>query len=256
MPQPPSPPPADPARIAKLALDAAVLVHQSGGDTARTTATLDRAARALGASRVDAIVSSLSLGVTVSIDGRQETALRRAPHMGVNFRVLSGVERAVNALEARRVGANGFATLLDDLESYPHYYPAWLVAVFVGFACGAFAALFHGDLMAVTITSIGSALGMRVRQLLAMRHFKPFVFAPAAAFVATLVVGLLLPFTGTPQAALAASVLFLIPGVPLINGAADLLSGSYLNALVRLTMGAVFVVGLALGMSVALRMVV
>ncbi|BCL76846.1 membrane protein [Jeongeupia sp. HS-3] len=251
---PPHPPP-EPARIAKLALDAAVLVHQSGGDTARTTATLNRAARALGAARCDAIVSSLSLGITVCIDGRQETALRRAPHMGVNFRVLSGVERAVNALEARRIGPNGFATLLDDLESYPHYYPAWLVAVLVGFACGAFAALFHGDLPAVVITTLGAALGMRVRQLLAQRHFKPFVFAPAAAFVATLIVGLLKGVTGTPEAALAASVLFLIPGVPLINGAADLLSGSYLNALVRLTMGAVFVVGLALGMSVALRMI-
>lgn len=52
---------------------------------------------------------------------------------------------------------------------------------------------------------------------------------------------------------MAASVLFLIPGVPLINGAADLFHANYLNGMVRIMMGVVFVVGIAVGVSLALR---
>ena len=48
---------------------------------------------------------------------------------------------------------------------------------------------------------------------------------------------------------MAASVLFLIPGVPFINGAADLFSTHYLNGMVRIMMGIIFVIGIATGVT-------
>jgi uncharacterized membrane protein YjjP (DUF1212 family) len=113
--------------------------------------------------------------------------------------------------------------------------------------------LFGGDIAAILITTFGATLGMAVRFYLVLRHFKPSVFATAASFVALLSVGLLRHLTDTPEAALAASVLFLIPGVPLINGAADLLNANYLNGMVRFAMSAVIIFGIAVGVSLALR---
>ena len=70
-----------------------------------------------------------------------------------------------------------------------------------------------------------------------------------------LVTGLLLKLlpSETQEAAMAASVLFLIPGVPLINGASDLFHTNYLNGMVRIMMGLLFVIGIAVGVSLALR---
>lgn len=54
--------------------------------------------------------------------------------------------------------------------------------------------------------------------------------------------------------ALAACVLYLIPGVPLLNGTADMLTAYYLNGVVRLTMCTIIALGSALGMTLAMQL--
>ncbi len=244
--------------VLDLALKAGLLVHQSGGDTARTGQTIRRMARALGAERAESAISSLNIGLTVARGHENETAFRKAPHMGANFTLLSSVEQVVEGVESGRVGAAGAHTLLDDLHNRRHFYPRWLIALTVGLSCGGFAALFGGDTMAIIDTTLGAAIGMALRLWLHGRHYKPFLFALASSFIALLIAGALAQWgpmaSATPEFARAASVLFLIPGVPLINGASDLFNANYLNGLVRITMGVVFVVGIALGVSLALRL--
>ena len=248
----PPPPLAD---ITALALHAGLLAHSCGADTARTSLIMQRCAVRLGVERVDTVVSSLNLGLTLERGGERETALRKAPHMGVNFRALDALERAVSTLEAGHTNLEAFSAWLGRIAADTPHYPAPVMTLLVGFACGSFAALFGGDASAILITTLASGVGMAARQWLVAQHFQPLVFATVAAFIATLLAGLLRPYTATPDAALAACVLFLIPGVPLINGTSDLLHGNYLNGNVRLTMGAVFILGIALGMSLALRVV-
>ncbi|HSO03672.1 MAG TPA: threonine/serine exporter family protein, partial [Candidatus Limnocylindrales bacterium] len=55
--------------------------------------------------------------------------------------------------------------------------------------------------------------------------------------------------------ALAASTLFLVPGVPMLNGTADLLTSHYLNGVVRLAMSAVIIASAAVGLSAAVALV-
>ncbi|MBB5191877.1 uncharacterized membrane protein YjjP (DUF1212 family) [Silvimonas terrae] len=248
-----SPQPVHLAALTDTALHAGLIAHSCGGDTARTSEIMQRVAVALGGQRADTVVSSLNLGLTVEADGERETALRKAPHMGINFDALTHLEDIVHALETGQLDHPRFRCLLHETAARPRAWPAWQVAIMVGLACGGFAALFGGDVAAIGLTSIASTCGIALRQWLAQRHFQPLIFATAAAFVATLITGLARPLTLTPDAALAACVLFLIPGVPLINGTADLLTGNYLNGNVRLTTSVVFILGIAIGMSLALR---
>ncbi|GAB7127986.1 threonine/serine exporter family protein [Silvimonas sp. JCM 19000] len=243
------------AEVTHLALQIGLLAHSCGADTARTSAAMQRCATALGAQRVDTVVSSLNLGLTLEMNLQRETALRKAPHMGVNFRALNALERALTSLEAGRIGTEAFKTWTEQIATHTPRYPAGLIALFVGIACGGFAALFGGDAAAIALTTFASGIGMALRQWLVKRGLQPLMFASAAAFVATLITGAAHSLTSTPDAALAACVLFLIPGVPLINGTSDLLQGNYLNGNVRLTMGVVIIVGIAIGMSLALRVV-
>ncbi|MEN3930246.1 threonine/serine exporter family protein [Microvirga sp. W0021] len=244
-----------PHSVVEVALKAAVLVHQSGGDAARTESTMRRVATALDVERVDTMVSSLSMSLTIKYKGEIFTGMRRSPHMGVNFRALTGMERALLALEKKRITLEAFERIVDKLYLPKPYYPPWVLLPCVGLACAGFAAMFLGDAYTILIAFIAGMIGMTTRYLLAQKHYKPFIVTAIAAFVATLIAGTLQSFTSTPNLAIAASVLFLIPGVPLINGASDMLNGSYLNALIRLTMGLTMITSLSLGMSVALRIV-
>ncbi len=255
MPAPHTSPPDSLQQILDLALMAGILSHQSGGDTARTSAIIRRVALILGAQHADTVISSINIGVTVEQDNRRETAFRKAPHMGANFSMLTAVEHAVADMEQGKLDITSAGAVFDDIAKRPPLYPRWLVAVLVGLACAGFTAFFGGDLTALVCTTIGSGLGMALRLFLHKRHYVPFMFATASSFVSMLVTGLLAKLlqTTTPEAAMAASVLFLIPGVPFINGAADLFHTNYLNGMVRIIMGVVFVLGIAVGVSLALR---
>lgn len=241
--------------IIELALLAGLLVHQSGGDTARTSATIRRMALALGASRADTVVSSLNIGVTIEQGSARETAFRKAPHMGANFTMLTAVAQVVEAVEEQNLNAQSARCQLEDIARQPQRYPHWLIALLVGVSCGGFAALFGGDPVAILCTTLGSSIGMALRLFLHRRHYVPFMFAFASSLTAMLITGLLLKLahSNTQEEAMAASVLFLIPGVPFINGAADLFHANYLNGMVRIMMGVLFVIGIAVGVSLALR---
>ncbi|MBS1155568.1 MAG: hypothetical protein H6R07_1492 [Proteobacteria bacterium] len=241
--------------IMDLALMAGLYSHQSGGDTNRTSGIIRRMALALGAARADTVISSINIGVTVERNGQRETGFRKAPHMGANFTMLTAVAQVVEAVEAGRIGAAEVRRQLEEIAQHPHFYPRWLIAATVGLSCGGFAALFGGDVAAIACTTLGSGVGMALRLFLHKRHYVPFMFALASSFTAMMVTGLLLKLahSQTPDAAMAASVLFLIPGVPFINGAADLFGTNYLNGMVRIMMGIIFVIGIAAGVSLALR---
>ncbi|QLG88943.1 threonine/serine exporter family protein [Chitinibacter bivalviorum] len=244
--------------ILALSLQAGLLMHQSGAGTHRTSMAMQRIAKALGAARVDIMISSTNIGATVEraneLGNETLTAFRKAPHMGANFSSLTAVRHWLHQLEHGEIDAKIAKRQLDEIAGRATHYPRWLITILVGISCGAFAALFGGDIPAIIFTTIGAACGMAVRFFMVLRHFKPSIFATASSFVALLITGLLAhQASSTPDAALAASVLFLIPGVPLINGAADLLNGNYLNGIVRFTMSAVIIFGIAVGVSIALR---
>lgn len=74
----------------------------------------------------------------------------------------------------------------------------------------------------------------------------------ASAFVSVMLVLFMQSWTETLHATLSASALFLVPGVPLLNGTSDLPNGQYLNGVGRLTMSTVIVLGSAIGIAVTL----
>lgn len=77
----------------------------------------------------------------------------------------------------------------------------------------------------------------------------------ASAFVASMYASVALTFDTTSDVAIATSVLFLIPGVPLINGVIDIVEGHILNGIARLTSALMLIVCIAVGLSGTLMIV-
>ncbi len=114
----------------------------------------------------------------------------------------------------------------------------------------AFCRLFGGDAVAMAVVFCATLLGYRVKQLLlgAGRDVRlaflaaAFVSASASAACEIFCLG------DTPGVALGTSVLYLIPGVPYINAASDMIYRHYLCAISRLTDAVVLTACLTAGL--------
>jgi uncharacterized membrane protein YjjP (DUF1212 family) len=221
----PDPTPMD---LAPLCAETALRLMQHGAESALIESLARRVGMALGAERVEIALMANAVTVTVRIRGRSKTTVRRNEDRGINMQVVMEVQRLVLAAEVGELDRVVYRERLLAITA--KHYPRWLVALVIGLSCACFARLNHADWNAFALVAIASAVAMFVRQQLAHRHFPPVVVFAVSAFVATSITafGFIYDLSGTPRAAMAASVLLLVPGYPLINSVSDMLKG-YVN---------------------------
>ena len=97
--------------------------------------------------------------------------------------------------------------------------------------------------------------GFSARQQLTKAGVNHFIIFILSAFVASLCASSALRFDCTAETAIATSVLFLVPGVPLINGVIDIVEGHVLIGCSRLIGALLLILCIAVGLSVTLLMV-
>ena len=133
--------------------------------------------------------------------------------------------------------------------------PPLLVLVLAGLANASFCALFGGDWCSRGIVFVATVAGFFLKQRMTAAHVNHYIVFALSAFVASLCASVSLFFDTTAEIALSTSVLFLVPGVPLINGVIDILEGHMLNGFARLANAALLIVCIAVGLSFTLMLV-
>ena len=214
--------------IAPLCAETALRLLQHGAESALVESLTRRLGLTLGAERVEIALMANAIVVTVRIHGQSKTTTRRNEDRGINMHVVMEVQRLVLAAEAHELDRVTYRERL--MAIVPLHHPRWLVAVMVGLSCACFARLNHADAAACALVAVASTVAMLTRQQLAQRHFPPVIVFAVTAFVATSLtaIGFVYNISQTPNAAMAASVLLLVPGYPLINSVSDMLKG-YVN---------------------------
>ncbi|MCM1337189.1 MAG: threonine/serine exporter family protein [Candidatus Amulumruptor caecigallinarius] len=124
-----------------------------------------------------------------------------------------------------------------------------LTLLLVSLANACFCALFGGDLTAMIIVFVATLIGFGVRQRMAMHGVNQYLVFMASAFVASMCSTMALRFDCTAHIAIATSPLFLIPGVPLINGVIDIVDNHILVGISRLVNAMLLILCLAIGLS-------
>jgi uncharacterized membrane protein YjjP (DUF1212 family) len=114
-------------------------------------------------------------------------------------------------------------------------YPRFFVLSVVSLAGAAFCFTFGGNWLAMILTFLATFAGLFGRQELIKLKVNPYITTYLSAFSASSVVGLfwLSGISGSYEQALATSVLFLIPGVPLVIAFVDFLGGYILTGIER-----------------------
>lgn len=239
--------------LGKLLLDIGALLMGAGANTHRIRLTANRIASAFGYS-AELFITHRALTLTLN-DARDEdvfSSTKRTPAHGVNFKVVSGISRMSWSVVEEKWPLPRIRAEVARLAALPHY-PRLLVLAMVGLSGAAFCRGFGGSAVEMAIAGLSSMLGLFVRQEAHHRRFNPYLCVYFAAAAAALVAGACVKWNGLAfEHAFATSVLFLVPGVPLINAVSDLVDGNFLTGIARFTHGSLISFCIALGLLTAI----
>jgi len=242
------------AKIADVLLEAGAMLMESGANTGRIRVTVNRIVHSLGY-QVELLITHRALMVSVIDDKGKfySSKLKRTQPHGVNFKVLSGISRMSWRVQDEDWDLDQIKQELARLKSLPHY-PRWQVLLLVSLSGAAFCRLFGGGWVEMLVAFIATFAGLFVRQEAIKKNFNSYISVFLASTVASLFSGLAvkLGIGAHPELAFATSVLFLVPGVPLINSFTDLIDGNISIGIVRGTNGLLVAFSIALGLLAAM----
>lgn len=250
-----------------LLLETGALLLANGANSIRIDRAIADAASLLNlpVGSVHLHLNLRTIMISVEEDGRYITKFRKVKQIGVNMRIISGMQRSLLRLTDKRAPATELVTELKRVSGLSHVYPEWLILTAVGLAGGAFCTVLGGSVSAILFAVLGTVAGLFLRRRLHHAgfnlYFTVLLAAITSCFVAALNIPCAEPLIGllrsagftvaadrAPVLALAASVLYLIPGVPLINAFVDLLDGYTMMGVGRATIASLIVLSITGGM--------
>ena len=242
--------------VIDLTLWAGQMLLYNGAESQRVEETVHRLGTGLGCDWLDILVSPNAIIATTSSGIEFRTKVRRVVGMTVNLSVVCAVNEISRRVELGEMDRKAVRAELEWIDALDRPYNRWLVAGMVGMSCGAFSQLFGGNTADFFITWVAATTAMIVRQEFMRRRFNMYLTVIATAFVAGLLASLptVLGWVGRGDTALAASVLLLVPGVPLINAAEDIIKGHSVTGITRALMGSLISLAIALGLLLAISL--
>lgn len=237
-----------------LLLDICSLMMSSGADTKRVINSVNRFAMALDFEAHE-LISHKSVIMTL-IDKRKNetyTVVTQIPKYHINFTYVAEISKLSWAVVDKKWTFNQIFEKVQTIKSQKRY-PLWLELLIVGAAGAGFTNLFGGDYINMLVTFVATFIGLSVAKISAYYNLNVYAKTYLAAVSASLIasIGLVLQIGSEPQISLATSVLFLIPGAPLVNSFIDLFNNHILNGLVRFLSGVLSVLAIGLGIITAM----
>lgn len=251
--------------VLDVTLRAGQLMTTAGAAAFRVREVMRRTAVACGATRIEASCAFDALHATLFAGPHRVTETLRVEHVGVDMNRIVRLAQLSRELEKNpgRRRPEQLGAELDVIAKLPSPYPTWLTPWLLGASCGAFCGVIGGTPGQIGATFLGTCGGHLLRLHHLRRHPPMATVIVTCAFTSALVawgaarlLGLVnVTFAlGLEAAALApgkavmASVLYLIPGVPLVNGLIDLQHFDHGAGLARSAHATLVVVCIAIGM--------
>jgi uncharacterized membrane protein YjjP (DUF1212 family) len=213
-------------------------------------------ARYLGC-QVETLVSYDALLITVNDGEGFRTRIDSARGVaGLNLLGVTRVSKLLRDLSHSQPSARELEQTLCAIRDAPHSHRVALQALAAGCAGVGFCIVNGGDPASWLCSFVAGAFIFAIRRPLATGkfniHLTLFAIALAGSFLAALLVRSLQ--TATPAIALFGPVLFLVPGVPIINGGIDVVRNHVTVGMARIgfALAATFALCLGVGLTASL----
>lgn len=209
----------------------------------RVRASMNKIARALGIT-CNADIGLLSIEYTCIGNGETFTNAISINTTGVNTDKLNELEHFADGFSERvgKYSVQQFHMILDKFQDMKGNYKAWNLGLASALACCAFTFLLGGGIAEMICAFFGAGVGNFVRKKMLEKHIT--LFANVAVGVASAcctyvlfikLAEMLFDVSAVHQAGYICSMLFVIPGFPLITGGIDLAKLDLRSGIERVT---------------------
>jgi uncharacterized membrane protein YjjP (DUF1212 family) len=247
--------------VLRVTMRFGVLMLRSGAASFRTDEAMRRLAEMLGVVRLDVYVTPTGVIATAYSGREHRTQIMKVPMLGVDMNRVIELEKLTRQVLPYATPEQ-IEKRLDAIEAMGPVYKRWQIILAVGLACGGFALILGGGplefLAAVHGASAAQAMRIRLNRL----RINPIPVTVICATLATAVsyalaqlsvrVGPALGLSPTPRLGVIASVLLLVPGVPLVSSVIDMTHLDLVSSTARGIYALVLFVSIGIGMLIIL----
>ena len=225
------------------------------GDTAfRVRDSMGMLATSMGIESLSLHITINGMTATVRRNGEQVTLASEVSPPGINAWRIGALERLARTRRPD-LAPKDLAADLDAIEAVPPIHSIVTVAVAMGLASGAFSYLNGGDMLGTGAAIAAGGLGQAARMLMFRRHLNQYAVTTLCAILASGVYCLIVAgissqgFQPSDAVGFISSVLFLVPGFPLVASLLDLLQHQTVAGVARLFYGMLILLAAAFGLS-------
>lgn len=243
-------------RIAQFLAEYSACLIGSGVHTSRTVRNTKRIGSALGCeTHLNLFMKTMTLTVRDEECDEIITEVIDIPSLPIKFALNADLSALSWEIHDRKLSIEEAEARYKEVLERSNRQAFWKAWLLIAISNACFCALFGGDLIACLLVALDTAAGFYLRKTLIALGLNHYIAITLAAFVSMAIpafaIYLGIP-TQTGGTALATSVLYLIPGVPLINGIIDIVEGHTLSGTSRLIQGALIILSIACGMAMTL----
>ncbi len=214
----------------ETALEAAVLVMQNGGSTVAAERSFTNILKGCHQQDVITIWRLDFIAATTRVEDRSSTFLRPVGPIGVNLTRASAATVLAEGVAQGAVQLPVVEAELERIKRLHSPYNRWVMLVTVAATAGWYSRFIGGDWGGFGIAFVAAAAGQFLRPSLQSRKLSAGAVTLICGVLSAMIAGagLRLKFSQAEPATLIASVIYMVPGLPLINGFVDLLSQRHL----------------------------
>lgn len=239
----------------ELLLDIGSTLMISGANCGRIDRNIKRIAEVLGLD-IESFFSFNGIILTTKMrdnPSEKATHYKRLPSHGVHFGILT--ETSLLSWRAVSDGLS-YDEIYQEFENIKKikHHNRYQTLILVALACASLCLLAGGDIVDASFALVGSFLGLFTRQELIKKKFNLMIAIILASLVTCVVcsVNVFFNIGAMPEKGLATAVLYLIPGVPLVNGVTDLIEGYVTTGLARGFHAGFILLCIAVGMAISI----
>ncbi|MFD0835829.1 threonine/serine exporter ThrE family protein [Mariniflexile aquimaris] len=241
-------------KATNLLLEISSLLMVSGANTVRVNLSIARFAAGLNF-KTSCFISHKSIIMTLYEEDSVQscTRVKNIPPHAINFSIISAISKASWDAVTENWTLDQISTEIEKIKTTKRYSKL-TVLIAVSLAGAGFCNIFQGDYLNMLVAFISTFIGLIIFQLTHKVKYNVYIRIFLGSFIASLIAGLGIIYNigEHPQAALATSILYLVPGVALINSFTDFLDNNIINGMVRFTSGVMTVLAIALGLFVTM----
>lgn len=236
------------------ALDVALLVMENGGSTFRADQTFQLLLGSLQESGVTLLWHLDSVTVFMQHDGQTAARVRPIAAAGLSLSRVSAAWDLAQQVSTGAIAPANIPTHIERIKALRSPYGANVLVAIAAFTAASFSQLIGGDGGSFLLAGVAGGVGQLVRLNLQARHLTSVTVTLLCALLSALIgsLGLRAGWSQVVPATLMGSVGYMMPGLALANGFADLISQRHLGVGLERIANAVFIfLLLTLGIAIA-----